>query len=160
MKIAAYVMLMLLTVSPKALAKCSFGNFTEEYFSALKRTTTPVLYAECKQTWGRSLLVIPIRNPDAADGRSGNWGRYYPDLEGRIVLLQLSGSCTENFASVDVGERGVESISVATGGEWLIQRTTKLTRWMLGLPFRMALPGEINGIVKSVPAQKCEEPAN
>jgi len=40
--------------------KCPFGSFASEFLQAQSRTKTAVVYAECRQKWGKSVLVLLV----------------------------------------------------------------------------------------------------
>ena len=151
-----YILLFVFVPNFARAGTCSFGDFTREYLAALARTEVPVLYAQCKYGRGKSLLLIPVLRPDAEADRRKRWGPYYPNLNNKTVLLYLTQGCTENFATIDLGMNGLESVSLATGGEGLILETSRLTRTMLNLPFHLAFSANLPDLVSSTPTRDCQ----
>jgi hypothetical protein len=151
--------LLLLAVSSQLVAatsKCGFGEFTDDYLAALANTNTTVLYSQCKQSWGKSVLIIPVSVGTGESDLPRRWGAYYPELEGKNVLLQLRQTCTESFATVRFGNKMHRINVAASGGPQVASWTMKLSQKMEKLPFQIISPDRLKEIVNSPPTQNCE----
>jgi hypothetical protein len=155
-KICCLLLLMAAWTQLAAGSKCEFAEFAQDYFTALANTRTTVLYSQCKQAWGKSVLIVPVL---AASGESGHlnlWGPYYPELQGRIVLFHLSQTCTESFATIRIDDDGHTVIANTSGGPEVRSWTARLVGRMEKLPFRIMPPDKLKDIVNSRPVQNCE----
>lgn len=158
MKVFAAVIFALSVWCVQATAgPCPFGRLAVEYLEAQARTSTPLVYAECRQPWGKSVLIFPVSPLENHQRRLRAWGNHYRSLADTGLLIQLNGSCAENTATLKVrGDRFVaHPASGLLGVEEDDERVvTQLTRQ----PFKLLMPSEVSKILKSTPAINCENP--
>jgi hypothetical protein len=155
-KICCLLFLLVAWSQPAAGGKCEFGEFAHDYLTALANTRTTVLYSECKQNWGKSLLIIPVLAPTGGSDHPTQWGPYYPELEGKIVLMNLRETCTESFATVRLDDGGHGITAATSGGPQVRSWNARLVRTIEKWPFRMISPERLEDIVKSRPVQNCD----
>lgn len=133
---------------------CPFGRLAEEYLQAESRTSTPLVYSECRQPWGKSVLVLPVAPLGNHQERVKAWGKNYPSLVDSGLLMQLNGTCAENTATLKIRENRWMA-EPANGVLGVRIDDEKTLEELSNYPFRFLMPNQALEILKSTPTRAC-----
>ena len=140
----------------------NLGGIAQEYLEQQADANTPLVYSECKQADGRSILILPVSNglarpplPPFSNGLPRE------DMRDSGLLIQdLVGGRAINTGGVYFKRKhkevGIELEGVDTGGAHTYQTSEALLHELLHSDFHLLFPVKMETLLTFKPEKTCK----
>ena len=138
-----------------------FTGAAREYLDQMLQANIPLMYAECLQRDGKSVLILPISTGLSKPPLTPfSNGLPREDFRNSALLIQdLMDSRVINTANVYFDGKGRDikmHLLLDTGGEQTYQVSNTLMQELLRSDFHFVFPPTIQAIVDSKPTRECQ----
>ncbi len=122
-----------------------------DYLAYQKSSGTAVVYAECKQGSGKTMLILRLdRGATVSDSDDGQ----NRANQGGLLVQFLNGKCAYNTALVSTSSGGLE-LGETAGGIETIDISMKLLEELSQYPLHLVAPRNLDRIFTSKPRRAC-----
>jgi hypothetical protein len=138
------------------------AKLPDEYVAEQKKYNFAVVYSECTQGQGKTVLLYPLSNYDpfgVLPGQVVRFNRNKIEWAGIGVLFHFVNGClTDVVAKLRIGRDGL--LIADDGGIYEINRDEKLVRELSRQPLDLLPPDKVGDFLRTAPAEPCSVPDN
>jgi hypothetical protein len=159
--ITMLIILATLGVAHAEVRSCKFDGAAREQLDQQLRSNIPVVYAECRQSDGKSILILPIRTnlpvPPLVPYANG-----LPAVDFRsegLLIQYLKGSCAPTSAVVEFSQtKGSVNVQLglSSGGEGTYRLSRSLVNELLRNNFSFLFRASLEQLIESTPSTRCK----